>query len=329
MWQTSGIIYNLISFEGCQKVMLSRGVMSLIFDLASSNIISVRHVCSACLHIIPNSIPDMDDPALLDLVLCLLEADGEKLAELSEPSYEALPYNQPTLLLRSPYKASLTNFKPNWMTLSCVVDKVFTAAQVVVPPGNFMSMVIKPLGIAAISNEIHTKMNPLDYDHFSKISEDRTISRGGQLSNTIDADERDKTGSRSASKHPPSNIRSSFLDVVSSLDKNESSNSRTSPKGNMGEKITSLNTLVGDVQLYEELSSKFYNSIDPRPPDLAISPKQASFLKDFTSIRRKSAVGFRLKVGSDGHPIIRPIMSEEVCFVYITNHSSSYEKCVI
>ena len=41
---------------------------------------------------IPDHMPSMDDPVVLQLVLCLLEAQGEKFAQLTEKPADVLPY---------------------------------------------------------------------------------------------------------------------------------------------------------------------------------------------------------------------------------------------
>ena len=94
LWQAAGMIHNLMGYDVCKKVMvsgaesslrfsvvtiyiqISRGVTAFIFELASSGFKSVRHLCSASLHMMQDNLPDMEDPAVLQLLWCLLEADG-------------------------------------------------------------------------------------------------------------------------------------------------------------------------------------------------------------------------------------------------------------
>ena len=54
-----GTIYNLMTIEESRKIMVKEGVIKLIFDLAAMGWMSVRHVCSSCLHMAPEAIPDM------------------------------------------------------------------------------------------------------------------------------------------------------------------------------------------------------------------------------------------------------------------------------
>jgi hypothetical protein len=41
---------------------------------------------------IPDHMPSMDDPVVLELVLCLLEAQGDKFSQLTEKPADVLPY---------------------------------------------------------------------------------------------------------------------------------------------------------------------------------------------------------------------------------------------
>ena len=54
-----GTIYNLMTIESCKQLAVKYGVIKTIFELASSGFVSVRHVCSSCLHMAPEAIPDM------------------------------------------------------------------------------------------------------------------------------------------------------------------------------------------------------------------------------------------------------------------------------
>ena len=70
-----GTVYNLLTVEECKVTVIKHHVIKIIFELAACGFISVRHVCSSCLHMAPEAIPDMSDPAVLELVLCLLGTD--------------------------------------------------------------------------------------------------------------------------------------------------------------------------------------------------------------------------------------------------------------
>ena len=77
LWQTAAAVLNILGVESNRAIMVKRGVIPLIFTLAKggggSGFTSVRYICSACLHTIPDSLPDMKDPSVLPLVLCLLD----------------------------------------------------------------------------------------------------------------------------------------------------------------------------------------------------------------------------------------------------------------
>ena len=144
LWQTAGIVYNLMSIEDCKVILLTRGIIGILFEIASSNYTSVRHVCSACLHMVPDEMPDMDDPNVLSLVLCLLDADGDKFIELSERNVNPLPYITPSCEKGSIFEHSGTDFVATWLTLVCDVDTVFSPSLLALPFG-------KPCSSNAIS----------------------------------------------------------------------------------------------------------------------------------------------------------------------------------
>jgi hypothetical protein len=144
--------------------MLSRGVVNQIFEIAASGYESVKHVCSACLHMIPDDIPDMDNPEVLELVLCLLEVDDGRFAELGGKCDSPLPYSMPIQLSNSPFTHAGTNFAPTWITLTCDVDKIFSPALIPLPKGSAVSADIKGYGNSTIGIvEEHKKLLGADY----------------------------------------------------------------------------------------------------------------------------------------------------------------------
>ena len=164
LWQVAGIIYNLMSDPDCRSIMLSRGVVNQIFEIAASGYESVKHVCSACLHMIPDDIPDMDNPEVLELVLCLLEVDDGRFAELGGKCDSPLPYSMPIQLSNSPFTHAGTNFAPTWITLTCDVDKIFSPALIPLPKGSAVSADIKGYGNSTIGIvEEHKKLLGADY----------------------------------------------------------------------------------------------------------------------------------------------------------------------
>ena len=75
--QVAAVIYNILAIDECRVIMLKRGVIELIFDVAKCGVDTIRHICSACLHMCPDDMPDMENPEVLSLVMCLLDADGD------------------------------------------------------------------------------------------------------------------------------------------------------------------------------------------------------------------------------------------------------------
>jgi hypothetical protein len=59
---TAGAIFNIMTVEEGKAALLKKGIVKLIFDLAASGYTNIRHICSSCLHMAPNDIPDMSDP---------------------------------------------------------------------------------------------------------------------------------------------------------------------------------------------------------------------------------------------------------------------------
>eukprot|EP01038_Epipyxis_sp_PR26KG_P005363 gene5363-7438_t len=121
LWQTAGVLYNMMRIEANLKPLLEKGLVQLIFEIASSGFQSVKHICSACLHMIPDNMPNMEDPLVLELVLALLEAHGDKFSE-----YEWM--NLGTL-----FKHVWTDFTANWTTLTCPVDSIFSPSLLTEP----------------------------------------------------------------------------------------------------------------------------------------------------------------------------------------------------
>lgn len=137
-WQCAGTIYNMLQYEESQDNLTDRGVVGLLLDLAAKNFTSVRHVCSACLHMCkPEAMPDLSDPAALSLVLCLLEVDGEKFGELSEFALDQIPYILGDLIRGSDYLPEDPPFKASWVSIACEVDAVFTPALIEFPSGTY------------------------------------------------------------------------------------------------------------------------------------------------------------------------------------------------
>ena len=169
LWQTAGMIYNIMQVDVCLKKMLERGLIQCIFDLAASGFDNVKHVCSACLHMVPESMPNMEDPIALELVLCLLEAQGDKFAEIAEKPTDNLPYNLQTCYKDSILSHSWTNFVATWNPYSCLVDSVFSPAIIYTPRPCAVQASLNPTDPASIiSTEKHRKLKEHEYDEFHR-----------------------------------------------------------------------------------------------------------------------------------------------------------------
>jgi len=134
LWEAAGILYNLMSIEECKQVMLQRNAIQLIFDIASANYTNVRQICSACLHMSPDHMPNMEDPEVLQLVLCLLEVEsGDQFSSLGEKVTDKLK-DDPNLVnwegaivpMGTDFVHHATNFTGSWLTIPSAVDKLFT-----------------------------------------------------------------------------------------------------------------------------------------------------------------------------------------------------------
>jgi hypothetical protein len=137
-WQLSGSIYNMLQVEEAQEGLLEKGVVGLLLELAGGGYTSVRHVCSACLHMCPSEyMPDLSDPAALSLVLCLLEVDGEKFGELAELAMDEIPYILSDMDKNSLFHPDEPPFKASWVAIACEVDAVFSPALISFPSGSY------------------------------------------------------------------------------------------------------------------------------------------------------------------------------------------------
>ena len=190
LWQTAAVLYNLMQVDVCTKILLDKGLISYIFDLAASNYNSVRHVCSACLHLIPNSMPNMDDQGVLQLVLCLLEADGEKFAQLGERPTDVLPYNS---MVEKTYAGSLfkhgaTGFSPSWHVLTCAVESTFYPSLIFEPDESNIEIPTAANkgggehGSPVNGFEAHEKIQSNTYNDFQKEAPPPASSIGGDSS---------------------------------------------------------------------------------------------------------------------------------------------------
>ncbi|RYG69225.1 hypothetical protein EON64_03270 [archaeon] len=129
LWQTSGIVYNLMQVNFCLQKLLSFGLIAFIFEMAAANFHHVKHVCSACLHIVPEHLPNIEDPLVLDLILSLLEAQGDKFSDVSKKPTDSLAYPYPSIMTGSRFSHAFTPFAASWTPFTCLLDTSFTPAQ--------------------------------------------------------------------------------------------------------------------------------------------------------------------------------------------------------
>jgi hypothetical protein len=164
-WQVSGAIYNMLNVPESQELLLSVGAVGLLLDLAGSGYTSVRHVCSACLHMCPSDhMPDLSDPAALSLVLCLLEVDGEKFGELAETAVDEIPYILDSVWKRSGFIPDPTGFTGTWVSIACEVDSVFTSALVAFPEGTYKEVPPQRPGSGTLAlSDAHHRWNGSEY----------------------------------------------------------------------------------------------------------------------------------------------------------------------
>lgn len=133
LMQAAGAVYNVLSYEPCQKILLSKGILTYVFRLANAGHATVRHVCSASLHLLQTQLPDMEDPMVLELLWSLLEGDGEKLNEFKDRvpmPMEEFPRNDDknsTIeTYASTHRHERSAFEASWLPLTCEVEHKFT-----------------------------------------------------------------------------------------------------------------------------------------------------------------------------------------------------------
>jgi hypothetical protein len=212
LWQTAGVMYNLMGIEYCLKVLLERNLVNLIFEIAASGYPSVKHVCSACLHMIPDHMPNMEDPVVLELVLCLLEAQGDKFSELGNKPDDNMPYN----MVNPCYGGTLlkhtgTDFKALWTHQSCEVDNVFTPALLFTPTDQNLDSSMPNLDSSTFSFLTpHVKMKSADYQDFRKEADGKGASSFWGGIDTADPLESVLSAPQPMGKAPPGQEDSQF-----------------------------------------------------------------------------------------------------------------------
>ena len=167
LWTSASIIFNLMGIDECKAIMIDRGVIALLFDIAACNIPAVQHVCSACLHMAPDDMPDMDDPAVLHLVMCLLDADGEMFGDLNKRAIDMPPYKDGVnTWAGTVHSVEGTDFTGHWVSLTCDVDKIFLAAKVPLAVLGFSTLKIQPLAASSLEFPKHELLEPKSFNDF-------------------------------------------------------------------------------------------------------------------------------------------------------------------
>lgn len=179
LWEAAGIVYNLMSIPECRQVMLQRNAIPLLFEIASSGYISVRHICSACLHMVPDNMPNMEDPEVLQLVLCLLEVEtGDQFAALGVKCVDALEDvkidNSWEGAVISPCGTSFshmtTNYEASWLTLPSEVDRLFTPVVVNLTFEGSIHLSTKSLQQGALTfDHLQRKIKAAEFNDFVEI----------------------------------------------------------------------------------------------------------------------------------------------------------------
>ena len=191
LWQAAACVFNLMNNEEIRPIMIERGVVSLIFDLAACKIPAVEHVCSACLHMVPDEMPDMEDPAVLHLVMCLLDADGEMFAGLNRRAVDPLKYTWGENLEGTNFETPGTDFVGHWVSLTCEVDKIFYPAGLDMPVRGFSTISVKPLANSSMEFPSHELLKPSSFNEFEPNPRD-------DIGQVMEIEDGTATGSNSA-----------------------------------------------------------------------------------------------------------------------------------
>lgn len=179
LYNTAVVIYNLLNCSAsvvadCRATLLRRGVIQLIFDLAASGYMSVRHICSASLHSVADHIPESDDPAVLQLIMCLLDADGDQFSQLGEKVGTLLPYTQTAAFRGTRFDHTGATFTANWLPLASDVDNIFKAAQLDFDVVSSGQVEVTPLNPTIVTVQAPQKFTGLDFGEFRDSSRPAT-----------------------------------------------------------------------------------------------------------------------------------------------------------
>jgi len=130
--------------------------------------------------------PDMEDPAVLSLVMCLLDADGDLFGELGVRSVDYLDYILGSTPILSAFEHQGTDFSGHWVTLTCDIDSNFTPGVVPLIAEGMKRLTTKPLSGAALNFRGHAILSAGVFDDFGGGL--RPQSRGDHDSAHLDID---------------------------------------------------------------------------------------------------------------------------------------------
>jgi hypothetical protein len=199
LWQTGAAVLNILKIEEARPTMVKREIVPLIFELAkgggANGFMSVRYLCSASLHSIPEALPDMKDPTVLPLVLCLLEINEQDQSkfdpaviatdEITPPVYGSSRDQVDPLVSGSTFVHSARCFdfeaSPGaevtppltWITMTCEVETAFipvglnvmTEEDTVHLGGSTIDLT-PPLRSTALMSNKHAKLKSSEFGEF-------------------------------------------------------------------------------------------------------------------------------------------------------------------
>lgn len=169
--QTAAIVYNLLAIDECKTIMLKRGIIDFIFEVAKCGVESVRHICSACLHMAPDNMPDLENPEVLSLVMCLLDADGDLFGDMAVRAVEQLEYILGSTAIASAYVHEGTDFSGHWITLVCDVDSNFSPGSVdALTTDGVAKIPTRAMAAASMGMQSHQIMGADVFNEFTTIT---------------------------------------------------------------------------------------------------------------------------------------------------------------
>ena len=112
---------------------------------------------------VPDHMPDLEDPEVLSLVMCLLDAEGDMFGDLGVRATDALEYLLGATVKKSEYSHEGTDFSGHWVTLVCDVDCIFTPGIVKLDSEGSHKIPTKLLGSSSMNLQGHKLLNPATF----------------------------------------------------------------------------------------------------------------------------------------------------------------------